>query len=135
MSDYPRDITFIVALLVTTGVLIWALKLVSKALTQPTSRAGILQGPLINTILAEEPNDPTEPEKGSFSRTAGMIGATGLASVTIGIGYWIIYGLFYDEIDPESIKNVGWYYLAGSALFFPYAFNQLASIFNPKVPG
>jgi len=135
MDAYTKDITYIVALVVTTSVLIWAFKIVSKALTEPMTRGGTAQEPLVYTILAEEPAKPDAPEKGSFSRTAGIIGAIGMASVTIGIGYWVIYGLFFDTASLDSIKSVGWYYLAGSALFFPYAFNQIASIFNPKSAG
>jgi hypothetical protein len=30
----------------------------------------------------------------------------------------------------EKLKDVGWYFLSGSALFFPYAFNQLSKIFK-----
>lgn len=68
-------------------------------------------------------------EDKSFSRLAGAIGSMGLSSLFIGVGYWVIYTLFSGG-NLDELKGLGKYFLAGSALFVPYAFNQLKTIFN-----
>jgi hypothetical protein len=42
----------------------------------------------------------------------------------------VLYSLFFAPADLAAVKDVRWYFLAGSALFFPYAFNKLSSIFK-----
>jgi hypothetical protein len=66
--------------------------------------------------------------KGSFSRTAGFIGAIGMSSVFIGIGYWVTYALFFHPDQLGYLKSTAYYFGAGSALFFPYAFNQISRL-------
>jgi hypothetical protein len=140
-------VTYYVVLIVTTAVLIWALRLVKAALTIPgpaktqtmtdtggnkvlTTTASTVP---LRSVLTETP-PPTDPDpldgKGSFSRTAGAIGASGMAAVSVGLGYWVIYALFFGQ-HLDVLQQASWYFLAGSALFFPYAFNQISRIFRP----
>lgn len=69
---------------------------------------------------------PAEP---SFSRVAGALGAVGLAATFVAIGYWVVYQ-FYFGTDLDKITKLSTYFLAGSALFIPYGFNKLSSIFK-----
>ena len=126
------EFTFYLTLTITTGVLIWGLKIIAKALESPTANnaVGGAGQPLIRTVLAEPPSETGEAGvKGSFSRTAGAIGAMGMAAVTIGVGYWILHELFFGK-ELSKLADARWYFLSGSALFFPYAFNQLGKIFK-----
>jgi hypothetical protein len=144
-----RIFSYLAVLLVTTGVLIWTLRLVKMALIKSgperiesvvrpdgvtVSTKKISAAPLYS-VLNEPPApgtpnpDPSE-QKGSFSRTAGAVGAAGMASFTIGFGYWILYALFFGQ-SLAVLRDVRWYFLSGSALFFPYAFNQLSRLFSP----
>lgn len=134
MTIDKLDFTFYLALIAMTGVLIWGLKLIARALSAPAptkaAAGGMIIKPLLNTVLSEPPSDDGAlDDKGSFSRTAGAIGAIGMASVMIGIGYWLLYGLFFGK-NLALLGDAKWYFLAGSALFFPYAFNQLGKIFK-----
>jgi hypothetical protein len=131
-----------IATIVMTIVLLWGLKIISWALMQspkpiPLKGEGTAPAPpqpLATTILAESPDPDTGDYKGSFSRTAGAFGAMGMAAALVGISYWVIFDLYEDSNGSSlgNLKNAGWYFLAGSALFAPYAFNQLSKIFNPK---
>lgn len=91
-----------------------------------------LQQSLSEKIVASEAGrDGAPDEVGSFSRVAGAFGAIALAAAMIRVSYWLVYALFYKE-DLTVLKNAGWFFLSGSSLFAPYAFNQLSSIF--KIP-
>ena len=117
----------------TTGVLIRGLGLITQALAVTPPVKDGAKPPLASTVLAETPPpgdiDATDT-KGSFSRTAGAIGAVGMAAVSIELGYWVLYALFFDPQQLDKLKDTGLYFLAGSALFFPYAVNQLSKIFK-----
>lgn len=85
------------------------------------------------------PNPPTPQNvadalPASYSRIAGAFGAVVLAAALYALANYIIWAAFY---SPASIKDVldktGNFFLAGSALFAPYAVNQLTSIF-PRQP-
>jgi hypothetical protein len=69
----------------------------------------------------------------SFSRFAGLIGIVYLTAFLWGIGFFV---LAYIWVDPAKIgqvvANCGQFLMAGSALFAPYAFNQLAQVFTAK---
>ena len=122
-------------------VLLWGLKIIAWALMRAPNPVPISQDdarlsrtgqPLAYTVLAEEPDPATGEFKGSFSRTAGAFGAMALAASLVGISYWIVFDLFYNSgSNLKNLQSAGWYFLAGAALFAPYAFNQLAKIFNP----
>ena len=122
-------------------VLLWGLKIIAWALMRAPNPVPISQDdarlsrtgqPLAYTVLAEEPDPATGEFKGSFSRTAGAFGAMALAASLVGISYCIIFDLFYNSgSNLKNLQSAGWYFLAGAALFAPYAFNQLAKIFNP----
>lgn len=67
----------------------------------------------------------------SYSRLAGIIGAVVLACFYWALANLIIYKAFYTPRDIKDIMDgVGTFTLSGSALFFPYAFNQLSTIFR-----
>lgn len=118
--------TFYAVLIVMTVVLIWGLRIISRAL-EATSSSG---KPLIKSMLTEPDPGLPDLEKGSFSRTAGAFGAMGLSIATIGMAYWLLYALFISVNDLKNIKDTWPFFLSGSALFAPYAFNQLSKIFK-----
>ena len=119
--------TFYAVLTVMTFVLIWGLRIISRAL-EATNSSG---RPLIKSMLTEpDPAPDLNLVKGSFSRTAGAFGAMGLSIATIGMAYWLIYALFLSVNDLKNIKDAWPFFLSGSALFAPYAFNQLSKIFK-----
>ncbi|HEY5723448.1 MAG TPA: hypothetical protein VIT45_14120 [Allosphingosinicella sp.] len=66
----------------------------------------------------------------SYSRIAGAFGAIVLAAALYAIANYIVWAMFFapDKVSPV-LQNIGSFFLAGSALFAPYAFNQLTSIF------
>lgn len=73
-----------------------------------------------------QPQGPT-----SSSRVAGLVGTVVLACFLWALGNVILYYLFVDDTKVQSIlNNMGTYFLAGSALFAPYAANQLGVAFK-----
>jgi hypothetical protein len=133
--DTILNLTYGLAIIALSGVLVWGLKLISKELQSPGANSKTL---LANALSEKTPRAPGAPgaagqntPDGSFSRTAGAIGAVGIAATFIGIGYWAIYELFFGSAaDLTKISDLKVYFLAGSAMFLPYAFNQLSAIFK-----
>lgn len=73
-----------------------------------------------------QPQAPT-----SSSRVAGLVGTIVLACFLWALGNVILYYLFVDASKVAVILNdMGTYFLAGSALFAPYAANQLGVAFK-----
>ncbi|WP_051563722.1 hypothetical protein [Enterovibrio calviensis] len=133
-------VSYFSANIIMTFVLIWGLKVIIQTAThkEPNSQS-LLQQSISEKVLPQNKNDSDTGDAkehstsiGSFSRTAGAFGAMALAAATIGISYWLIYALFCQDSESisESLTSVGYFFLAGSALFAPYAFNQLSSLFK-----
>ena len=118
---------FALALFMMTLVLVWGLRVVLRALSAP--RAG--GGSLLDHALSEKSaaSDDHAPP-GSFSRISGAFGMTGLAAASIGIGYWLIYALFYEPASLPRLGQAAGYFATGGALFAPYAVNRLAGAFR-----
>lgn len=144
-----QTLSFILAIVLLTGVLIWGLRLISSVLRQThTDGASVLRHmvsehaettanapapgavpPPMNANAPAPAPGPSGPGKGSFSRLAGAVGAIGLAATFIGIGYWVLFALFFGG-DLTKLDDIGTYFLSGSALFAPYAFNKLSTVFK-----
>ncbi len=126
---YALTISYLLAIAGLTSVLIWGLKKVSKVLDSKTDGVSVMR-----EGIDEEPGSAaktSQPGKGSISRiSAGAIGAVAIAATFVGIGYWAIYARFFDPDDLAKFKDMGTYFLAGSAMFMPYAFNQLTEVFK-----
>ena len=95
-----------------------------KALTMPDLTAKV--GDLLKEKTPEgEPSDAT-----SFSRVTGAIGA-----VVVGSLFWIVSNIVIGAaiVSPQDVGGIvngfGKMFLVGAALFLPYAFNQLKSVF------
>ena len=67
---------------------------------------------------------------GSTSRMIAAFGLMILAVMILGIGYGIMWSLFTKGAVPNLV-GIGPYLLGGSALFAPYAFNQIKEAFKP----
>ncbi|HLN38263.1 MAG TPA: hypothetical protein VK337_10805 [Xanthobacteraceae bacterium] len=137
MNENIQYITYVLAIVALRGVLIWGLKLLSQELKKPAPNAAgkSLLGAALSEKNAQSATGgapgPAQDQPGSFSRLAGAIGAVGIAATFVGIGYWVIYDLFDTKgADLANIGNLKYYFLAGSAMFLPYAFNQLSSVFK-----
>jgi|tagenome__1003787_1003787.scaffolds.fasta_scaffold20795876_4 uncharacterized RDD family membrane protein YckC len=67
----------------------------------------------------------------SYSRVSGLAGAVVLSSFVWGLGNVVIYKAFLAPADiPVLLSGVSPFILSASALFAPYAVNQLSSIFK-----
>ncbi|MDN3578491.1 hypothetical protein QWZ03_17105 [Chitinimonas viridis] len=64
----------------------------------------------------------------SASRLIGMVGLVIMAAMYVGIGYFALYAAFFSPASLAYIDDLAKYFLVGSALFAPYAFNQLSSM-------
>lgn len=78
----------------------------------------------------------------SFSRVAGSIGAVAMAAFFAGLGVWSFFAINDTTLYPAGgdlneqvslisrISELGTFFAAGSALFLPYAFNRISTIFK-----
>ena len=72
------------------------------------------------------------PDATSYSRVAGFIGVVVMACFLWGLGNYILYKAFRGPVaDIQTLLgSIGTFFLAGAALFTPYAFNQLKGVFQ-----
>lgn len=77
------------------------------------------------------PPVPGGPDNTSYSRVSGMVGAIVLACFFWALANVVVFQAFTQQAQIEVVlKGVGTFILSGSALFAPYAFNQLTGIFK-----
>lgn len=116
-----------------TMALVWGLRTIIAVAKQRGEGGRTLLQEAVSEKSLPDPNTdgPVVPpgSVGSFSRISGAFGALALAIATIGIAYWVVYALFYEK-NLNVLQNIGWFYASGAALFAPYAFNQLSSMFK-----
>jgi len=129
-----------------TGLLIWGMRLIADVLKQKDENGTAFvvralcekSGARSNRLDQDlEKNDAARNEEsqgathapGSFSRVAGTVGSIILAASFAGISYWILFQLF-DEPSKIKFDGLGKYFLVASALYAPYAFNKISSIFR-----
>jgi hypothetical protein len=95
---------------------------------QPAAPATVTTQVTANTQTTTQTAPDDNP---SFSRVAGVLGGGVLASFFWGLGNIILH---YAFTDPSKISGIVSgsqpFLLAGSALFAPYAFNQLSTVFK-----
>ena len=81
-----------------------------------------------------EPTDPgpiPEPMPTNYSRTSGFLGSLILVGALWAFANYAVWAAFWKPAAlPDTLSALKSFFLAGSALFAPYAFNQLGSIFR-----
>ena len=139
---------FIFTLVVVTGVLLWGLRILQGVLQRPDPDNPKLR--FIDKALSEKrlvraidpppqpnpaPNPAPSPPAGqksdevpSTSRLGAAVGTLVLTVMALGVGYYMLWAPFTQQ--SVDLSTIGTYFLSGSALFAPYAFNQLSSIFK-----
>jgi hypothetical protein len=79
-----------------------------------------------------EKNGDVGSETTSYSRISGLFGSVMISAFFWALGNVIIWKAFENPAQIEPIiDSVAKFFLVGSALFLPYAFNQLRLIFAP----
>jgi hypothetical protein len=78
--------------------------------------------------LMDDTGKPVPPPLPAVSKVAVGIGAVGIAALFVGLGYWVILASFLGK-EPVS-SEIGWYFLSGGALLFPYVLDRLSKIFG-----
>lgn len=122
-------------LLIYNLVLVWAL---AKAMSSATL-GGALQeksqkdvtttSMLDGTVRVQE--QPAATTDTSASRVALLIGGLVMAVFLWALGNVVIYTAMTDASKIATLlDSVGTFFLSGSALFAPYAFNQLGTVFQ-----
>jgi len=87
-------------------------------------------GKRLNQVLKEKAPDGTAGDATSYSRVTGALGAVVLTSFYWAIGNASLSLALSDVTKVKPLMDaVSPFFLIGSALFLPYAFNQLKSIF------
>ena len=147
---------YIFANIAYTVVLIWGFKNVSAALKGPASNPqnsgqvnplpqstgwnNMLQsnsptnGTTPSIVAGTQQSVSSEPDI-SYARVSGAIGSIAIASLFVGMSYWLLYALFFGTgkgaYDIGSkINAMGGFFISGAALFLPSAFDRLSSIFK-----
>lgn len=139
---------FVFTLVVVTGVLLWGLRILKDVLLRPDLESpklrfidkALSEKRLVDTVAPPPPpnppsNPPQTPPAGqktvdvpSTSRLGAAVGTLVLAVMALGVGYYMLWSLFTQQ--TVDLSSIGTYFLSGSALFAPYAVNQLSSIFK-----
>jgi hypothetical protein len=131
-TDEQSLILFWLTFAIVTAVLVWGLWLLQKTLAKEDGGQMFMSKALTEkapTTSAAPGNPPAPaPEVPSYSRVAAAVGTFVLATMVLGMGYYALWSLF--TRNTVDLSSVGSYLLSGSALFAPYAFNQLSSIFK-----
>ncbi len=103
---------------------------------------GLILGAVVTVVVAGnisqalKEKDPTGNAVASvsYSRITGFIGAAAVTSFFWALGNILIYKMLTEENAAADvyglINGLSRYFLIGSALFLPYAFNQLKSVFT-----
>jgi hypothetical protein len=85
----------------------------------------------LGQALREKPRG-NELGAASYSRITGLFGAVVTTSLFWAVGNIVIWRLFEDpDAARKVIEGTVRLFLVGSALFLPYAFNQLRAMVNP----
>ena len=98
-----------------------------------TAAAAIAAASTAAAVVQSASSSLNDAAATSYSRITGFAGTVVLTCFVWALGDAVIYNAY---IAPTSVKDmltgVGPFILAGSALFAPYAFNQLSSVFPQK---
>lgn len=97
--------------------------------------------PVISSDPKEKSDDPKPPaipsispdtSIGSSSRLIAFLGMIAMLSMFMGIGLYLLWALFNGKGDDakKAMDAASTYLLYGSALYAPYAFNQLKAAFS-----
>ena len=106
------------------------LVILKKILSQDLSGLLSEKGPVVQS---SDQGSGTPIGDRSYSRLTGLIGGVVLAIFLWAFGNVIVYLSLTDPASVTGIlSSISSYFLAGSALFAPYAFNQLRTSFNPN---
>lgn len=114
-----------------TLVMLAALNMVRKALANQKWN--------LSDALSEKSTSQPAPAPGggpaagpvmvaSSSRMTALVGSIVITAMYVGVGYYALYAVFFDRDGLSVLPDIIKYFLTGSALFAPYAFNKLSSI-------
>lgn len=134
------EVILFFTLAIVTGALIWGLSILKTTLLRPDPanpkmrfidlalsepRQTTAAATTTTASVAGGNDDPTQP---SGSKVGAALGTLVLAVMLLGVGYYMLWSLFTtNKVDLSSVGN---YFLAGSALFAPYALDKLKDIFK-----
>jgi hypothetical protein len=108
----------------------------SQALTEKnaTGPQGTQGSAPLSSVMGGAASSPATDGSGnptSYSRVAGMTGAVVLACFLWALGNAVLYRIFHAPADVSSlITSTAEFFLVGSAMFLPYAFNQIKAAFS-----
>lgn len=66
----------------------------------------------------------------SSSRLLLAIGMIIMSSMYVGVGYFVLWAIFYAPERLSDFDGLGKFFISGSALFAPYAVNKLSEVFK-----
>ncbi len=105
----------------------WSL---GSALSEKSSAAG---GAATQSVAATAAGTAATAPASSASRLIAFFGMIGMLAMFMGLGLYMLWALFEGKSEEaqKAIEAMKWYFLWGSALYAPYAFNQLKGAFKP----
>jgi hypothetical protein len=90
----------------------------------------------LSAVLKEKSASNDAAGVPSYSRITGLFGAVMITSLFWAVGNLVIYKALGHAADIKPITDgVAPVFMVGSALFLPYAFNQVRAAFSPLPPG
>ncbi|MCZ8315540.1 hypothetical protein [Phreatobacter sp.] len=119
-----------IALIVTSlRHVVFAEVLGEKAPSRQPADRGAAAGANAGGAASSEP----AAEPGSFSRVAGFVGSVVMATFFWGIANVVLFRLMAGDAGvARLLDGIPTFLFAGSAMFLPYAANQLRGMINPS---
>jgi len=132
-----QHIMLVISLLAYTGVIIWGFKKIAKILNEKEEDGmspGLRMMMSIQNIPSSKGQSQIYKLDLSYAKVSGAIGSIAISALFVGLGYYILFALFMDNSEnftmAKKIDGLQTYFLAGAALFLPFAFEKLAEIFK-----
>jgi hypothetical protein len=101
--------------------------------SQPPGTKAIAENP-VQAVAGDDSQSQGDPalDNTSYSRVAGFIGAVVMACFLWALGNILLFDAINSPTTITTLlSSMSTYFLTGSALFAPYAFNQVSKVFKP----
>lgn len=97
----------------------------SWSLSVALSEDDVLHDATGQPVIDPQTKTPVTRTSPSTSRLIAFMGMLVIVCMFLGVGYYIILGLFNGEKVSDNLAGIWSYFLAGATLFAPYAASQI----------
>ena len=126
---------FYATMVIVTFSLIYGLKRLSNSLTSTKWKMSEALSEEVIEVTNGSPStvktaDGSPQLAASSSRLLLAIGMIIMSSMYVGVGYFVLWAIFYAPERLKDFDSLSKFFISGSALFAPYAVNKLSEVFK-----